>query len=122
MGKRDVIFLAGLLVTGALLFFMFRVNRAQGKMVVVRVSGHEYGSYDLNMDQTVEIQGKDGGTNLLVIRDGSASITQASCPDLLCVHQKEVRLEGESIICLPNEVVVEITGGKEEPEYDAIAG
>ncbi len=122
MGKRDVIFLAGMLVTGALLFFMFRMNRAQGEMVVVRVSGREYGSYDLDMDQTVEIQGKDGGTNLLVIRDKAASITEASCPDLLCVHQKEVRREGESIICLPNEVVVEITGGKEEPGYDAIAG
>ena len=55
------------------------------------------------------------------IRDGKASITQASCPDLLCVHQGAVSRQGESIICLPNEVVVEIIAAKEEATYDALS-
>ena len=44
---------------------------------------------------------------------------EADCPDLLCVHQKAISKEGESIICLPNKVVVTIRGG-EETELDAV--
>ena len=44
----------------------------------------------------------------------------ADCPDKLCVHQKAVSRDGESIICLPNKVVVSIEGG-EDREMDAVA-
>lgn len=121
MGRRDAGLLVILLVVGVLLFFFLRINRPEGGTVVVRVSGEQYGSYDLRTDQEIEITGKDGGTNLLQIRDGKASVTQASCPDLLCVHQAAVSRQGESIICLPNEVVVEISAAKEETTYDVLS-
>ena len=121
MGRRDAVLLAILFAVGALLFFVLRINRAEGGTVVVRVSGEQYGCYDLHTDQDIEISGKDGGINLLQIRDRKASITQASCPDLLCVHQGAVSRQGESIICLPNEVVVEITAANEETTYDVLS-
>lgn len=121
MGRRDAGLLVILLAVGVLLFFFLRINRPEGGTVVVRVSGEQYGSYDLRTDQEIEITGKDGGTNLLQIRDGKASVTQASCPDLLCVHQAAVSRQGESIICLPNEVVVEISAAKEETTYDVLS-
>jgi len=114
--------LGGLLLTGVVLFFIFRFLKVPGGSAVVRVSGKEYGTYSLSQDQIIEIRGKDSGTNLLVIQNGKASIEEASCPDLLCVHQGSVYRQGESIICLPNEVVVEITGTKEELPYDVMAG
>ena len=44
----------------------------------------------------------------------------ADCEDQLCVHQKEITLENESIICLPNKVIVEVSGGADTlPETDA---
>ncbi len=122
MWKRDAALLAGFLAAGAALFFIFRISRPEGASAVVRVSGQQYAAYDLGEDRTVEIQGKDGGTNLLEIRGGKASITEASCPDRLCMRQGSVSRQGECIICLPNEVVVEITGTKEELPYDAVAG
>ena len=121
MGRRDAALLVILLAVGALLFFFLRINRAEGGTAVVRVSGEPYGSYDLHTDQEIEIQGTNGGTNLLQIRDGKASVIQASCPDLLCVHQGTVSRQGESIICLPNEVVVEISGAMEETAYDVLS-
>ena len=121
MSRRDAALLVILLAVGALLFFFLRINRAEGGTAVVRVSGEPYGSYDLHTDQEIEIQGTNGGTNLLQIRDGKASVIQASCPDLLCVHQGTVSRQGESIICLPNEVVVEISGAMEETAYDVLS-
>ena len=47
-------------------------------------------------------------------------MTDADCPDQLCVHQKAASKNHESIICLPNKVVVEVDGS-EEREFDAVA-
>ena len=53
------------------------------------------------------------------IKDGEADMISADCPDKLCVHQKAISKDGESIICLPNQVVVEIESS-ESSEYDAV--
>lgn len=122
MKKWDYVLLAGFLVIGALLFFFLRVHKEAGQIAVVRVSGNETASYVLTEDRTVTIEGKNGGTNVLVIEDGKAHLSEASCPDKLCVHQGTVSKSGQTIVCLPNEVVVEIRElEKEELPYDAIA-
>ncbi len=58
-------------------------------------------------------------TNVLRIENGTVTMAQASCPDQLCVHQKAISRNRESIICLPNQVVVEVTA-TEEKTYDAM--
>ena len=79
-----------------------------------------YGTYPLDVDKEIPIQ-KDGKTtNLLVIRDGKADVTEADCPDKLCVHQKAISKTNETIVCLPNKVVVQVIGAGES-ELDSIA-
>ena len=85
-------------------------------IVIVKVDGEEKGTYRLSEEQTIEI---NGGTNILQIKEGKADMTEADCPDKLCVHQKAISKDGESIICLPNQVVVEIESS-ESSEYDAV--
>ena len=99
------------------LFFLVYFFRPQQKdgAAVVTIDGEVFGSWPLSEDRTVEI----GDGNRLVIKDGKADMVWADCPDKLCVNQKAISREGESIICLPNKVVVSITGG-EERELDAV--
>ena len=54
------------------------------------------------------IDGYQGGKNHLVIHDGCARIEEADCPDKLCVKQGTVSESGESVVCLPNRVVVAV--------------
>ena len=96
-------------------YHYLKEDTGMGK-AVIRVDGELYGEYDLSKDQTIDIQ----GTNTLEILDGKARMSFADCPDKLCVHQKAVSRDGESIICLPNKVVVSIEGG-EDREMDAVA-
>ena len=84
---------------------------------VVYLDGEEQGRYPLGQEQTIQIPAGDGGYNILEIRDGKADITEASCPDKICVEQRPVKHQGESLVCLPNRVVVEIENGG-EPELD----
>ena len=58
--------------------------------------------------------------NILVIENGKAYVNQASCPDGICSSHRPIGNDGESIICLPNKVVVEIrTSDKNRPDVIA---
>lgn len=84
--------------------------------VTVKVNGELKGTYSLAEDQEIEI---NGGTNILQIKNGRADMTEADCPDQLCVNQRAVSRQGESIICLPNKVIVEVESS-ESSELDAV--
>ena len=49
-------------------------------------------------------------------------MTDADCPDLLCVHQRAIDKEDETIVCLPNKVVVKVVGAKQKSDLDSVAG
>lgn len=87
-------------------------------MVVVFVDGKKVAEYPLAEDGVYEIVGYKGGTNTLVIEGGKAYISEASCPqnagDVACVDQGKKYRVGELITCLPNRVIVEITGESED--------
>ena len=82
--------------------------------------GSVYGTYVLGEEQEIPIVQDGVTTNVLTIRDGRADMTEADCPDKLCVHQKAISKNHEMIVCLPNKVVVEVTGS-EENGFDSIA-
>lgn len=46
--------------------------------------------------------------NTLVIDEGQVYMENADCPDQVCVKHKPISKNGEMIICLPNEVFVEV--------------
>jgi len=56
------------------------------------------------------------------IEGGEAYLKEADCPDGLCVGMGKISRSGQSIICLPHKVVVDIVGGDEEPAVDVTAG
>lgn len=122
IGKNDLI-LIGVLLTIALLIFVIGnyVYGKAGAKVVITIDGEIYGTYSLEEEQTIAIKKKDKTTNILQIKDGQASMITADCPDQLCVHQNAITKEGQTIVCLPNRVVVEIEGDAEKQELDAIA-
>lgn len=129
MNRRDIALIVTLLITGAAIASVFflsgRRDRNGSVMVQVRVEKEITAVYSLTEDRTVTIDGKDGGTNLLIIRGGEAFIEEASCPDKLCVHMGKIRLAGQSIVCLPNEVVIELvlngTASGGEAVLDAVS-
>lgn len=116
MKKNDWLLIIFVLAVSILAFGFHNLRPRQEQAVVeVRVDGEEFGCWPLSEDMTVEID----GTNQLVIEDGQADMVWADCPDKLCVRQRAISREGESIICLPNKVVVSVVGG-EEREVDAV--
>ena len=58
----------------------------------------------------VTVAATEKGKNVLIIKDGYADMTDASCPDGLCVRQHKINESGESLVCLPNKVTVTVVG------------
>ena len=110
---------ADLALIGALLLFALGLwlwqtaARKNGGTAVVYVDGVRTAAYPLARDIEVRLPAPDGSSyNVLVIADGTADVTDAGCPDKICVQMHPIRYAGESIICLPNRTVIQIEGGE----------
>ena len=105
--KNDLIFIAVILAVTVLLGLTLFFIRAEGDSVVVTLDGEEIGRYSLSVDRVVDIS--DGEShNRLVIRDGKAYVEEADCPDGICVNHRPISRDRESIVCLPNRVVITV--------------
>jgi hypothetical protein len=71
----------------------------------------------LARDTTLDVQGRRGASRLEV-RDGRIRFVDSPCVGRLCVHAGWLSRSGQVAACLPNGVVVEVTGG--EREFDAL--
>ncbi len=119
IGKNDLILIGVLLACLAVIGIALLLMKKDGKEVVVSVDGKEVASFSLDKDLVYEIEGYEGGKNILTIESGVAYMSDASCPDKLCMHMGKISNVGQSVICLPNRVVVEIRGNEADREYDA---
>lgn len=60
------------------------------------------------------------GNNSILIRDNTIKVISADCKDDLCVKQGEISKVGESIICLPHKLIIEIKGDEKDSSSDMI--
>ena len=105
--KNDVALILLILIAVALSTLVMFISRTVGDTVIVTVDNQKIGEYSLTQDKSIKIQTANG-YNDLTIKDGTAFISSASCPDGICSSHRPIKHNGESIICLPNKVIVEI--------------
>lgn len=119
MKKNDIFLIGALLLIGAGLFLGYRIfYRQVGASVEIRVDGKIYQTLSLAKDQRLEIPTEDGGSNVLCIQDGAADMTEANCPDGLCVKQAKISHDGETIVCLPHKLVITVLDDAEESDTE----
>ena len=111
MKKGDIaILICVFLMAG--ITFIFAVNQAEGERVLINVDG-ELTSCSLQKNQRIVLKKNDNHYNTIVIENGEVFMENASCPDQICVHHKKISKNGETIICLPNEVYLEVVSSND---------
>ena len=111
--------MAGCLLAALVLCGLWLLLRQDGAAVIVEQDGKETARYALSENRTVRIEGQ-GGYNLLIIEGGEVWLSEADCPNLLCVKTGKIRYAGQSIVCLPHRLAVRIAGGASS--LDAVTG
>ena len=114
----DVILAIGLLIAGFAMSFFLAFGQDAGAQVRVMTGGQLYGVYNLGEEQTVTIR-QGSHVNEFEIRDGRVRMTGANCHNHDCMQEGAISKTGETIVCLPHKLVLEITGGEED--FDVIA-
>ena len=117
--QGDIVLIVCCLLAALVCCGLWLLLRQKGGAVIVEQYGRETARYALSEDRTVRIEG-EGGYNLLVIENGEAWLSEADCPNLLCVKTGKIRYAGQSIVCLPHKLAVRIVGGASG--LDAVTG
>ncbi|MBQ8606483.1 MAG: NusG domain II-containing protein [Clostridia bacterium] len=107
MIRNDIILALSLVFIAVVAFGFFSLCLKGGSEAVVILDGKQISSHPLNGALEKEIK-SEGGTNTLIIEGGKAYIKSASCPDGICKEHRPISAVGETIVCLPNKLVIEI--------------
>lgn len=113
--KLDIIIVLAVLIVSAISFFAINAFSSGGDVVVIQVDNTVVDTLPLNVDTEYNIN----STNTLVISDKKAFVSSANCPDKICVHHKPISKNNESIVCLPNKVVITVSSS--DTEIDGVA-
>ena len=118
--KRDIILIISLLFIGIIaLVIWFFLYSDDGKYVTIEQRNELIGTYPLNVDKEIEIEHRGKVVNKIIIKDGYCYMEEAECPDHLCIKQGKVNKSGQTIVCLPNRVVVTVVDS-DSSDYDSI--
>lgn len=113
MNKADLTLFFVLGMFSFLLFLYFQEEK--GTLANVYYDKELILQINLEKDETYTVMGANGEVTLEVKR-GIIKVLEENSPNHICSKQAGISSPGESLICLPNKIVIEI----EQNEFDAI--
>lgn len=106
----DLIVLGVIIALVVALLLVLFLPKEEGSSVEIYRSGKLIGEFKMS-DYSETSLVKQYGSLIVCITGDSVSVLESDCPDKCCVKQGEIRYDGESIICVPQEIVIKIVGG-----------
>ena len=122
--KGDIIIIVILAVA---LISWYGINQlgesADDRQAVIEVNGEVYKTISMRTgmkQQEIHIELENGNHIDIMIDEQGAYVKDVICPDKVCQKTGVVNKVGQSIVCLPNRVVVYIEG-KTESDVDDVS-
>ena len=106
---RDVIIIASILVVALVTVLVMTLSKEPGESVSIEINGVEVDRISLSEDGVYSL---NGGTHILCISGGEAYLLSAACPDHLCVGFGKISYNGESIACVPYQLMITVSSKK----------
>lgn len=103
MKKGDFIIIAVVLLAAVIVFSLFFFCGTSGKTVIIKQNNVVVETLPISENNTVTLSG-----NTVQIKNGEVSVIKANCKNQICRKHTAISKVGESIVCLPNKVIVTI--------------
>lgn len=123
---------AVLAVISALAFYVPTLGRSGELTVVISVAGQEQERIPLTQlpDAPMRIDGQNGytlwlslaGDDLLRSDGSGVYVRESTCPTQDCVHTGCITRAGQSIVCLPAQLVIHLEGAASGTAPDVMVG
>ena len=117
LNKKDMILILVLavLIGGGFLAknIFFGADGAKG---IVQQNGELIAELDLQKETELQLDDGLGGTNTVKVKDGMIFVSDANCPDQICVYSNPISHTGEVVACLPHGLLLTV----KEPGGEAL--
>ena len=120
--KKWVILFLIILILSSVAAFGVHQYKETGSVAIIQVDGKEVRRIDLAKvvaPYTFTVEGEDGW-NEIAVAHNKIEVTDASCPDRLCVKHGVLKSRYSPIVCLPHHLVITFSDGTAET-VDAIS-
>ena len=105
-------FVIGAVVLAAAFIWLYPALSTTGKFAEIR-EGDRVQKVSLASDSVIELEGAT-----VTVEGGTIAITESDCPDRVCINTGKISKEGQSIICVPGEIVITVSGAS---QVDAVS-
>lgn len=98
---------------------------SDSKIAVIKHNGKIIKKINLSTidkPETFLIKSTNGNSNTIKVEKGNISILEATCPDQICVKAGSISKPGDTLVCLPNKLIIVIDGkaSHKEDGIDAV--
>ncbi|MBQ0059326.1 MAG: NusG domain II-containing protein [Lachnospiraceae bacterium] len=110
--KKKQLLLTGILFIAILaiaaIIMLVSGRKDPGQMVRVTQDGQVLYTFDLSKeaDQTYKVECPEG-YNIIAIKDHKISVSEADCPDHICISMGELVKDSLPIVCMPHRLMIE---------------
>ena len=111
----DIILMSLVLVialAGAIIPYL---SSPAGNTVQITVNG-QTSEYSLDSNRKIQLDGL-----MVVIENGQVFVSETDCDDKVCQHTGKISKVNQSIVCLPKNIVIKVTG-KNDFQVDSGGG
>ena len=110
--KFDIILIVSIICISSIFIIINKINSKQGKYANVYYDSKLVKKIDLSINKTYNVKGYNGNVKI-VVKDKKIKVDSEISPLHLCSKQGYISKSYETIICLPNKIVIEIDSNKE---------
>lgn len=111
--KTWVILLAVIVLLSGVGTFFFFTQKPEGHIVEIRQDGTCIETIDLDKVKepySFVVEDPHGGSNTILVEPGRIRISEADCPDQVCVKHSWLGDSAAPIVCLPHRLVIQMQG------------
>lgn len=124
--KLDIVVAAVVLVLAAVValgFYGPKLGQTDGLTAVISVGDTEIDRVDLTTLKGEEILTVEGACTLnVLLTESGAEVILSDCPTQDCVHTGRISRTGQSIVCLPAQIVIHLEGASSDGSPDIVVG
>jgi len=115
--KTLVIIFLVILIAGVCAYIIFQTGNKADAEAVITLKGeviHRISLSDVKESYTIDVEG-----STVLVEKGRICMLEADCPDRLCVKSGYTSGPSKPIVCLPKQIVINITSASDG--VDAVA-
>ena len=119
-----LVVLAVIVLGAAVALFVYGGKRGNDALTcIITDHGQEVERINMSALDDAEYIAVDGDYHLTVkLSPDGVEVTDSNCPHQDCVHSPRITRAGESIVCLPSQIVIHLEGAPASDAPDVIVG